>query len=830
MIPRALANVPVNQSAPDVLGTRSNYSTDVWSAAFREAASSIEDCIDSTAAHSRSVEELLQNLNTIGRDAVQDSAFLRGVQHLQDARVPLESFKLALDLATPLTSLEPTTATVFGVVRSVTAIAISFASADLVLAKQIGEMLEHISYIDGCDTLGQKVDSNDIHRALVKVYQDILMFYKEARDILAKKGAKLLAKLVLDNARIPEIIEEFLGHAAMLQKVVEKATLEVLEDMRNMLYDCQSGDNFDTQNRYHNEQLRDLRSDLVSGSPAPAADAEKLKDFLQQVLQRVDRPLFFLVDGLDECDWRARNSLLALFTHLSSKSPRLKVVISARPEKGIHEQFHDAARINLEMDLEKDTLLATHLVTLNLPHLSQDVKSLVIERVSVSASGSAIWARMVIELIRIRQIQALGPMRSFLNQMPLPEALSKIYESLIVRCTLDDHENYQLALAALKFLAVARRPLSILELAWAATLARAPSDIRSVSALDELVDHQRILGLVHPFITRIDFQNLEARQVRLVHQSVKEFLLQMISSASHHLSPSHGGQELQYGQGGQVVDSMEALSLETCARYLLLKEIDEGDIFTPMQVAIDELPQEYDLFSDQISSVDYDRHCDWETWEESMIRYDPAEQGFGQLFVYASCYWLEHFGACRGICLSLDTVQDLCRAGSPRLSNWTRQNSRPDCVMKARFEFDGRLYDALSITALYGSETMVHHLLQDSNLDDGRFLPDTVISAADQIIQWSDTSRLALLLDYQRLKSQLQTSQFFKLIINRWSDIKFRNRDWDAIFHLLDQTMDSLSEEQWAEELLDEASQARCEPLVRLFTPGPGPATAGASR
>ncbi len=45
-----------------------------------------------------------------------------------------------------------------------TQIAISFSTADLQFAKQIGEMLEQLSYIDDCDTLGQKADKKDIHQ------------------------------------------------------------------------------------------------------------------------------------------------------------------------------------------------------------------------------------------------------------------------------------------------------------------------------------------------------------------------------------------------------------------------------------------------------------------------------------------------------------------------------------------------------------------------------------------------------------------------------------------------------------------------------------------
>jgi hypothetical protein len=45
-------------------------------------------------------------------------------------------------------------------------IAISFATADLDFAKKIGEMLEQLSYIDDCDTLGQKTEKKDIHQVI----------------------------------------------------------------------------------------------------------------------------------------------------------------------------------------------------------------------------------------------------------------------------------------------------------------------------------------------------------------------------------------------------------------------------------------------------------------------------------------------------------------------------------------------------------------------------------------------------------------------------------------------------------------------------------------
>lgn len=68
------------------------------------------------------VAELFQQLEKLDKDATQESAFLRGVRYMRTLQVPLETLKLGLDLASPLTSLDPTAATVFGVVKSVTAV------------------------------------------------------------------------------------------------------------------------------------------------------------------------------------------------------------------------------------------------------------------------------------------------------------------------------------------------------------------------------------------------------------------------------------------------------------------------------------------------------------------------------------------------------------------------------------------------------------------------------------------------------------------------------------------------------------------------------------
>jgi hypothetical protein len=69
------------------------------------------------------------------------------------------------------------------------------------------------------------------------VYQKILEFYDAAIELLTKKGAKLVMRMVLENDRLPNIVQEFLTCADRLHKVIQNATIDILEDIRQLLYD-----------------------------------------------------------------------------------------------------------------------------------------------------------------------------------------------------------------------------------------------------------------------------------------------------------------------------------------------------------------------------------------------------------------------------------------------------------------------------------------------------------------------------------------------------------------------------------------------------------------
>ncbi|KAG2002730.1 hypothetical protein GB937_009603 [Aspergillus fischeri] len=810
---------------------------------------------------------------------MQESAFNRGLQYLRSLQVPLETFKLLLDLMSPLASIEPTATTVVGLLKGVTAIAISFTTADLDFAKQIAEMLEKISYIDDCDTLGRKSDRKDIHKVLVMVYQKMLEFYKVAYEMLSRKGAKLIIKMVLetDLTAFQVLYQSSCGiltHFTILSRkrhgklwrisnqcytimrydgidnlqqlvlvgdmgcgktvamsflvdILKRRNQGRLPELKLCYYYCR-----DNKTRKGTsilsalilsllEQLPGLKKPFfewykqaqAAGTFDPAASITELGEFLKRLLEMINRPIYFVIDGLDECDRASRGSLLHILGTLLWKARRLKILLSTHPKQMILEQLGEAAWIKLDHNAERDAIVADKIIENQLSYLSPNVKILVCDQLSRLAQGSAIWMKMIVKLIKVRKISAINPIRHFMQNIPLPKQLTSLYATLFSHSTSDDPENQQLASTALKLLAVTHRPFSILELAWAVTLDF--THVTTVNDLACLVDHQRIMSLIHPFIARVDLKDVRAHQVHLVHQSVKEFTSDLpLTQGGPIRKPSQMVTE-------QRLEDLNTFILDICIRYLLLDDIGQRSLFSEEQMAIAELPQDNNLFKDNKEPVQYNPYCTWESWEENMIRYNPTERDFGEFFVYASCRWVEYFGSIGVNGLPrLENIEDLCRAGSTWLQNWIQQNCRPNCAISPRFEFESSLYDPLSITCLYGSEAMLCVMLEKSDFDNGRFLRNLAMGAADQILRWGDITRLRILFLDEKLGHELQNVGFFRLVIRRWSDRIISQQDWTPVFSLIDYMPEGSVHGEWRNEILTLAANYRCTPMIqRMETP-----------
>ncbi|KAJ9653673.1 hypothetical protein H2198_007184 [Neophaeococcomyces mojaviensis] len=927
----AQADIPITVIKDDKATARS---TDLWSAAYLEALYGFGDEVKSVILKGDRIERLLTSLEQTNKELAGDSLFRRGLRRLQ---APLRNFKLALDLASPLASVQPTVSTAVGVVSCVTTIAIAICGAEDSLNTQIISMLEHVAIIDDCDTLGQKLDAeNGIHKALVPVYKDLLNFYIAALDILTSKAFVLA--LVCDqlSQRLPTIVSDFVKHAALLRDRIGNATLELVTDIKKLLQDNKIqkllGVDKDKQRSAFHSELRELRAsdackwiiadpkfiewynaptsgqlvilghmgcgktvitahvieelirlnkhslprpvicyhycgndergnalyiysslilqllDQQEGLKVefdkwydrtkeferldPAQCSADLGNFLSTCVENLDRELFVVIDALDECDSDSRDELIMLLDSLSNKTQRLKVFFSSRPQEGIEDSLRGATQIRWSPSRERDAIIVGHTVKRCLKGFPPDIQSLVTHSLSELAQGSAIWVKLTIQLIKKRNINAIDSIKSFLADVPSPDALSQLYGELFAHATGNDPDNEQVATSALQILAVARRPLSILELGWAVALNDPCADIQTLVRLKACVDERRILYLLQPFLSQVDFEDDRKRQVRLVHQSLKELILR--DAPPNWAGSQNTGKKSQVHKQRihQRQSKLEADLLHVCVKYLLFDEFDEKTLFSDEQETIQSLEEMPGFASFDDSSDDFQQlvpsgtslglRDEEETKEAKEIYYDPAERGFGEFYVYASCFWVDHFKVVTPEFLpNISDIVKLCTASSKRLQNWIGQFCRPDCTITPKFGYDSLSQDPLTVVSLHGPEIALKMLLEDDKTDLGskEFLVDSVKQTVKQIVQWGDISRLSILFRDLRVGPEIRNIGIFHQIVTQWASSDKKSRPWAGSFDLVfDICDDVLVGGKWGNELLCLAVSSGCLPMVeRLF-------------
>ncbi|KAK0368731.1 ankyrin repeat protein [Colletotrichum limetticola] len=449
--------------------------------------------------------------------------------------------------------------------------------------------------------------------------------------------------------------------------------------------------------------------------------------------------------------------------------------------KDILDQLDSVPRIDVGADPERDRIIAEKIVETKLAPLAADAKKLVVERLSNCAQGSAIWTKLTVEVIAAHKIRALGRIKRFLENMAQPRKLSELYATLFLRCAGEEPEAQNMAATALEILGAARRRLSILELAWAVAMSTADPDVTSVAEIAELVDDQGVMALIQPFVGGVDFNDLKKRQVIVVHQSAREFIvneLALIRSGPQNAerSPAIRGETI----APFTQSKLENTIFNVCVRYLLLDEIGNIPLFSDEQIAINELPQSLDLFSDDNDTTAYTADCSWE-----------MDRGLGELFVYASCHWITHFRSIVAEPLpDLKSIERVCQANSTRLHNWTSQNCRPDCLLLK--------------------------MLEVSDFESSAFLCGTALLAVDQVLQWGDLCRLRLLFFGHGTKRHLQNLDFFRRIIDAW---RFSNQDrcqdWDDAFSIVNDIPDILIAEGWGNELFCLVASQGCLPVIK---------------
>ena len=276
-----------------------------------------------------------------------------------------------------------------------------------------------------------------------------------------------------------------------------------------------------------------------------------------------------LIDALDECDRGSRQlfltNLTKLFCSRQSKRTFVKFVVASRLENDIEESLStvSSAIQKIQIDSGKVNEDLSKFIDLKVDELSSrkgyrsDTKNLIKHALTEKAGGTFLYVSLVLDDLKTTKTTLQVRQRL----QTLPQDLNNVYDRILGNI---DAECVEVAKLILGWVAVARRPLTVEELAMVQALGTeewGENRIPPEDVLDELKDGFKCC---EPLV----YVDTAANTINLVHQSAKDYLL------GKHLQEN----VRNVSQYHVLIDRTNHLIFRTCWRYLSFEEFDHGTV------------------------------------------------------------------------------------------------------------------------------------------------------------------------------------------------------------------------------------------------------------
>ena len=250
--------------------------------------------------------------------------------------------------------------------------------------------------------------------------------------------------------------------------------------------------------------------------------------------------VFCLIDALDECEKESRQSFLTnlteLFTPLQTKKKIFKFIITSRPENDIEESLTTASPSirNIRVDTGKVNDDLSKFINIRVDELSRkkgyqpNQKDIIKRTLTDKAGGSFLYVSIVLHELQKAKIFS----QVIQNLQKLPSDLNDVYDRILGQI---DAEHQETAKSVLCWVAVARRPLTVEELAMARALGAEECEENIMPPEDLLDELKDGFKCCEPLVY-IDTNN---NTVNLVNQSAKDYLLSTYLQGNRNLSQYH---------------------------------------------------------------------------------------------------------------------------------------------------------------------------------------------------------------------------------------------------------------------------------------------------
>ncbi|KAL9071941.1 MAG: hypothetical protein Q9161_003873 [Pseudevernia consocians] len=280
-----------------------------------------------------------------------------------------------------------------------------------------------------------------------------------------------------------------------------------------------------------------------------------------------------LIDALDECEEESRQLLLTnlekLFCSQQSKKTFAKLIVTSRPNNDIVESLSavsptvrrlhiDSGRVNKDLtsfiEIKTDDLS-------NKKRFDSKTKQSIKHTLMEKAGGTFLYVSLVLHDLKKVKITSQVPKRL----RKLPSDLNNLYDRILSQIDADCVEIAKLVLC---WVAVARRPLTVEELAMASVLGTEEWEKNTTPPDDLLNQLKDGFKCCEPLV----YLNEDANTINLVHQSAKDYLLGKYLQEHVNLSKYH-----------IITDKTNLLMFRTCWTYLSLADFKQGTVIVERQ-------------------------------------------------------------------------------------------------------------------------------------------------------------------------------------------------------------------------------------------------------
>ena len=234
------------------------------------------------------------------------------------------------------------------------------------------------------------------------------------------------------------------------------------------------------------------------------------------------RQVYFIVDGLDECEVNSVEAFFSLVKLHRRQEPgisqevqscKIKWLLTSRPENHIKEHLAGCLGIDLKLHSIQVSEAVYRYIDAKITTLAVrkeydcDLKRFVEETLRRKSEGTFLWVALVCH--ELRTVQSINAKKYLLD---LPSGLSELYRRIMQQVRNNkDNELAAFALEILRSVTVAFRPLSLEELAVTAGL---PKEV-----------HHNLKILAKYADQCGSFLTIRRNTVHFVHQSAKDYLL-----------------------------------------------------------------------------------------------------------------------------------------------------------------------------------------------------------------------------------------------------------------------------------------------------------------